>query len=590
MKKIRNKRVALKFILANMLFLGLFFLIIAVSFNLNNNIIETKYSLALLFAFSIIIYLYIRKNFFVPLKALSSLISPGEEVKKDEVHHFVEKHTLMQTNVMAATDFIKKIENEQLDEDYTGSADDELGSSLISMREHLKEISRQEKERMWISEGLAKFSDMLRASEEDIGTFCFNILSSLIKHINVNQGALFILENSNGSEEYMDMVACYAYSKKKHINKRVLKGQGLVGQVWFERDKVILSEVPQDYIAITSGLGDANPGCILIVPLKVNEDVVGVLEIASFKPIPEYQILFIEKLTESLASTISMVKVNEQTRKLLEESQEMTELMRSQEEEMRQNLEELSATQEELRRKEIELDKRLKEALAEIELGRVYQQMNEIALQIEHSIDSSTRDLKFLSNVPPVQGLVRAIENNKFDAQSNSSFDDWIERLDTIFRNFLINKELFQSIAFINEQGKVLYGLSFQGESLVQMAGNTVNYVNEDIFINTSKLNMAEVYVGQMKMLQEKEMVMEFGIPVFNEKKIFKAAILVNLFAETIIDGIISKEDGGNKFGLFTSEGVCIYGRGINPANKEILRKQVITNQKQNISLTIMHQ
>ena len=588
MEKVKNMGFKNKHLLVNVLFLLLSLASLVVYFNGKFGLVQAELVLLVLLTLTLATYFFVRKSYLNPFQELKMAVQSPENEEQDGVQAFLESHQSMAHNISSATEFIRKIEKGNLDEAEINTASGALGASLVSMKEHLKNISLQEKERIWNSEGLARFSDILRANDADIRTLGLNVLSFLTKYIKANQAALFAIQE-DGYEECMEMVACYAFDKKKYLSKTILKGQGLVGRAWIEQDTIYMTQVPQNYVEITSGLGQANPSCILIVPLKFNEEVYGVIELASFSSIPKYQIEFIEKVSENLASTISMVKVNERTRKLLEESQEMTEQMRAQEEEMRQNLEELTATQEELQRKEAELDKKLKEALKEIELSQVNQQLNEIALQIEHSIESSKGDLKFLSNVPPVQGLVRAMANNNFDSQSNSSYEDWIERMDTIFRNFLLNKELFQSITFTNEEGTTIYELSFVNRKLQERTiKDGLSYQDQEIFVNTAKLQKAEVYVGQVKELSAKTIVMEFGIPIFNEQNRLKGTILVHLFTQSIIEGIKSKEDGENFFGLFTSEGICIYGHN-RPANIG-LKKVVVTNQKQNLSLTIMHQ
>ena len=590
MKKEKGGILLKKNSLVNVLFFLLTLTGVAFYYSSKNDFIHAEIGLAALLAVTLCLYLFIRKSYISPLKGLKKEIKVTESKGKDELQMLVEAHHSMQENINAATEFVREIEKGNLEGTYTAAENDDLGTSLLSMREYLKEISAQEKERIWTSEGLAKFSELLRTNEADINGLCFNVLSHLIKYIKANQGALFVIQEKDSTEEYMEMVACYAYDRKKFLEKKIYKGEGLAGQAWIENDTLYLTDVPQDYVAINSGLGNANPSCILIVPLKVNEEIYGVLELASFAVIPTYQVEFIEKLAENLASTISMVKVNERTRNLLEESQELTEQMRAQEEEMRQNLEELTATQEELQRKEGELDKKLKAALKEIELGRINQQMNEIALQIEHTIDSTGRDLKFLSNVPPVQGLVRAIANNNFDAQSNSSYEDWIERMDTIFRNFLVNKELFQSITFTRENGSIIYQIYFDGSELVRNEKGKLDEQAQNIFIHASGLQKGEVYVGQIKTIPGNVLVMEFGIPVFDERRVLKGTILVHLYVETIINGIKSKEDGDHKYSLFSSDGVCIFGNALRTNGVEGMKKQVLLNPKQNFGLTIVHQ
>ena len=203
-----------------------------------------------------------------------------------------------------------------------------------------------------------------------IGAFGDIVIKHLVGYLKANQGGLFILNENDATNPYLELISCYAYDRKKHLNKIIEIGEGLVGQAYLEKETIYITEIPKEYIHITSGLGGAAPTCILIVPIKNNNSVEGVIEIASFNLLEEHEISFIEKLAENIASALSNLKTNEKTKKLLQESQSQEEQLRSQEEEMRQNMEELSATQEQMVNKEREylnVIEKLKISLAKYE-------------------------------------------------------------------------------------------------------------------------------------------------------------------------------------------------------------------------------
>ena len=279
----------------------------------------------------------------------------------DEIGEMAVAMDKLVAGLKGTTTFAENIGNGNYKTEFKPLSDhDVLGNALINMRNNLSKVAEDDKKRNWATEGMAKFGEILRTNTNDIGKLSDEIISSLVKYLKANQGALYIVDDTAEDEDpTMTMKSCYAWDKKKFLNHKIYKGEGLAGQAWQEGDIVYLTEVPQNYIRIASGLGDANPTSVLIVPLKVNDQIFGVVEIASFTEIQDFEKEFVQKIAETIASTISTVKINARTQRLLEESQEMTEQMRAQEEEMRQNMEELQATQEEMQRSQAETDSTL---------------------------------------------------------------------------------------------------------------------------------------------------------------------------------------------------------------------------------------
>lgn len=243
------------------------------------------------------------------------------------------------------------------------SEKDSLGQSLIEMRDSLKNAQVEDEKRKvedqkrtWINEGFAKFADILRQNSDDLQQLSDEVIRNVVKYLGANQGGIFLWNEEDKNDSYFELMSAYAWDRKKFVTKRIEKGEGLVGACAMEKETIFLKTVPKDYVDITSGLGGSNPRCVILVPLKSENKVLGVIEMASFNIVEKYQIEFLEKVGENIASTISSVRINAKTKFLLEQSQQQSEEMAAQEEEMRQNMEELQATQEEAARRAGEVE------------------------------------------------------------------------------------------------------------------------------------------------------------------------------------------------------------------------------------------
>lgn len=265
-------------------------------------------------------------------------------------------------------------------------SEDEIKQSRLEIKEHnqqllaereegarktkeLEAAQVEEQKRQWTAAGLSQVSQIiLRDGSKE--TIFDELLSTVVKYLNANQGGLFIVDRDDDAVHQIRLAACYAYERKKYVEKSIQPGEGLVGQTFLEQHYTYLTEIPERYVRITSGLGQTTPRALLIVPMKVNEIIEGVIELASFREFAEHEIAFVQHLGETIGSHIQSQRMMQSTQQLLRQAQEQSEELRAAEEEMRQNQEELQATQEEMNRRyralEEQSSQREQELLAQI--------------------------------------------------------------------------------------------------------------------------------------------------------------------------------------------------------------------------------
>lgn len=310
-----------------------------------------------------------------------------------------------------------------------GGEDDILGKSLLVMRDNLLANQKKEWERTWIAKGKDEISYILRL-HNNIEELSYDVLVKLIKYIDTIQGALYLYDEE---KRRLINISTYAYNRRKYIKQEFRIGQGLIGECAYEKDYIYRTEIPDDYITITSGiLGDKKPKSLLLIPLITDEKLEGVLEFASLdEEIDPLTIRFLKEVGEIIARTIFNLRINQKTERLLQEAQQMTQELRENEEELRQNAEEMRVTHEELEKSNEQLESKIKEVEnAQKRLHSLLENASEII-----SIYNSDKQLTFISpSVTKILGytpkeMMNGKDFDRLTRKGEMAFNDMFEQL-----------------------------------------------------------------------------------------------------------------------------------------------------------------
>ncbi len=401
------------------------------------------------------------------------------------------------------------------------SDEDVLGSSLLEMKQSLlqavKEEEKRKKEdyiRNRSAEATALFADILRKYQDNLEKLGDEVIINLVRFFNANQGVFFIINDDDEKHPYLELLSAYAWNRKKYLEKRIELGEGLVGAVAIEKFTVYMTDVPEDYIEIRSGTGDANPTSILIVPLKTQDEVLGVIEIASFYEFEPYEIELIENIAESIASTLKNAKISKQTADLLEKFQIQAAEMKEQEMIMKKTIDQLQKTQEESRRKEQELQKTLKD-------------LEVLNKQLLYKDEQLKREVELLRKENE-EKIKRLLEQQKFTQQIfEATFAGFME-VDKDDNILFVNKAALEMLGYekdelkkmklrdlfilILPEGKNMYEYFTENDEFVstgkELKIKTKDNKTLDVLVQVIKSNFEEkivVAIKDLSFIKEKE-------------------------------------------------------------------------------------
>ncbi|MCC5921139.1 MAG: GAF domain-containing protein [Cyclobacteriaceae bacterium] len=227
---------------------------------------------------------------------------------------------------------------------------DELTAALLSMQKELEEKRDVERIQSWMSNGKSQLSNTLQFATS-LKEGLAESLRFILKEVVGVMGAIYFYDEE---QDVILLSSAYAYNRVKKIDREFKPGIGLVGQCFKERQKIVMTEIPDHYAKITSAVGESKPKWLMIMPAKVNNEIYGIIEIAGLSEFTSEKIAFLEECSSLIGNFIRATKANETNQRLLQLSEKQAMQMKEQEEAMRQQIEELSATQEEYKRNEME--------------------------------------------------------------------------------------------------------------------------------------------------------------------------------------------------------------------------------------------
>ncbi len=253
-----------------------------------------------------------------------------------------------------------------------------LRGNLNQMIANLRDTTLRNEEQDWLKTNIAKFSGMMQG-QKSLEAVSRLIMSELTPLVSAHHGAFFIASSDNDGVE-LRLRASYAYMQRKSVNNSFRLGEGLVGQAALERKPILLTNVPSDYVQISSGLGQATPLNILVIPVLFEDEVSAVIELASFLPFSPIHRIFLEQLSASIGVVLNMIGANMRTVEALKQSQSLAEELQKQSKALQQQQYELKKSNQELEAQAKSLkisEDRLKDQREELQL--VNEQLEEKA-------------------------------------------------------------------------------------------------------------------------------------------------------------------------------------------------------------------
>ena len=271
-----------------------------------------------------------------------------------------------------------------------------LKDNINEMIRNLKETTQKNAQQDWLKTNLARFTRLLQG-QRDLQAVTKLILSELAPLVSAHHGVFYMMD-SQDDDARLRMIASYGYRSSRKLPTSFLPGEGLVGQCAVEKTRIWLTDVPRDYIVVSSGLGSAPPNNIVVLPILFEQQVKAVIEIASLDRFTETHLSFLDQLMESIGVVLNTIEANSRTESLLTQSQSLAQELQQTNQELAEKARLLSEQNIEVERKNREVEQAklaLEEKATQLALSSKYK--SEFLANMSHELRTPLNSLLILA-------------------------------------------------------------------------------------------------------------------------------------------------------------------------------------------------
>jgi HAMP domain-containing protein/CheY-like chemotaxis protein/GAF domain-containing protein len=393
----------------------------------------------------------------------------------------------------------------------------ELKDTINQMIANLGETTRENQEQDWLNSNMARFTGMLQG-ERDLETVSRLIMSELTPLVGAQHGAFFMMESPDGEGDDFELrlISSYGYKQRKNVPTKFKIGEALVGQSALELKPILITQAPDDYVRITSGLGEGVPVNVIVLPVLFEEQVMAVIELASFQRFSPIQQTFLDQLSESIGVVLNTIQANMRTEELLEQSQQLAGELQSQSEELQAQQEELQQTNKELEEQAASL-KASEELLQtqQEELQQTNEELEEKAQLLEEQnrrIEIKNREIELAR-----AALEEKAEQLALSSRYKSEFlANMSHELRTPLNSLLILAKLLAENPDENLTGKQI---EF-ADTIYSAGSDLLGLINDILDLSKVEAGRMDVNIGDVKLSDLRDFVERSFRPISEDKSL----------------------------------------------------------------------